>query len=102
MNFSLQDKNGRQIGFLVMLADENLPTQGQCIVKLMLAQENMINSNAAVALKKLEQQGMFQWQFDGQKTLLTDHSNLTIGIIREHFLTIDGTVFIMTDLTGIV
>ncbi len=102
MNFSLQDQNGRQMGFLVMLADEDLPTQGQCMVKLMLDQENMIHSPSATLLKNLQHQGTLQWQFDGQRTLLTDHNNLILATIREHLLTIEGTTFIMTDLTGIL
>ena len=102
MNFSLQDQNGQQMGFLVMLADEDSPTQGQGLVKLMPDQENMIHSSAAVLLKNLEQQGTLNWQFDGQKTLLTNDNNLTVGIIREHLLTVEGTIFIMTDLTGVI
>ena len=85
-----------------MLADEDTPTQGQCLVKLMLAQENMAQTAPAIKLNNLAQQGTLCWQFDGQKTLLINANNETIGIIREHLLNIDGTTFIMTDLTGII
>ncbi len=102
MNFSLQDENGQQIGFLVMLPDDDLPTQGQCLVKLMLAQENMAQTTPAIILKNLAQLGTLRWQFDGQKTLLMDANNEIIGMIREHLLNINSTTFIMTDLTGIV
>lgn len=100
MNFVIQNNQGEQLGFLLMVADDNAPQTGACLIKLMTQTEALSLTTQAKLLEKLQSFGELIWQFDGQKTLLSCFDDPFLGYIKEQSLIIQDTHFILVDLTG--
>ncbi len=100
MNFALQNSQGQQLGFLLMVADETQIQTGACLIHLMAENEILAQSPAGQLLSTLQSLHELNWTFDGQKTIITDQNNQLTGSIKEQILTIEGTQFVLVDMVG--
>ena len=100
MNFALQNDQGKQLGFLLMVADETQAHTGECLIRLLAEDEVLAQSPAGQLLNSLQSSQPIVWCFDGQKTLLVDQEGQFIGSIKEQTLTIQAMRFLLVDLAG--
>lgn len=100
MNFSIQNDQGEQLGFLLMIADEDIPQTGACLIRFMAQTEALEQNPQAQLLKQLQSLGELIWRFNGQKTILSTMDEQLVAHIKEQILIIQDHSFLLIDLTG--
>ncbi|ULJ70053.1 hypothetical protein MIS45_04300 [Wielerella bovis] len=98
--FSIHTQTGEHLGFLIMLpSDEYEPTCGQLAIKL---RDDLPSTllPATQALNDWAESGMLNWLMESDRVRVSNEENDLMGYIRQEWLIIDGTRFVLNDLEG--
>lgn len=90
-----QLSDDKHVGFLVLNAEENA-SHGQCALKLIspIASLSVGESQFVWRMNKQKQMDLFLLDENGQEE--TD----AMGFIRQEYLTLQGNILVLNDLTG--
>lgn len=100
--FTLSDTEGRHLGFLVMMAEDEYdeaPESGYAALRLL--GENLPQNRDIELLSQTAQQTL-SWQLDGDKVWLYGEDGESCGHIRQEWLSLGKSRFVLGDLTGVL
>lgn len=99
--FTVSDHDGRHLGFLVMMAEDEYdeaPEAGYAAFRLLT--EKQPESREARTLADASARPWL-WRLEGDKVCLYDDEGTVGGHIRQQWLVLDGSRFVLGDLTGV-
>lgn len=100
--FTLSDSEGRHLGFLVMMAEDEYdeaPESGHAALRL--SGEDLPHNRDTKILAQTAQQVLL-WQLEGDTVRLYDEAGEMCGAIRQEWLTLGKSRFLLGDLTGVL
>lgn len=100
--FTLSDTEGRHLGFLVMMAEDEYdeaPESGYAALRL-LGEQLPCNRDTEQLAEAAAH--TLAWQLDGDKVWLYDENGETCGHIRQEWLILGKSRFALGDLTGVL
>ncbi|STZ75771.1 HLGFF motif protein [Bergeriella denitrificans] len=102
--FSIHTQAGGHLGFLIMTADDESaerPQSGGFVVKLQ-SEEAPQDKEAVALLRPLQSlEAALLWRVEKDRVTLYD-GDTPVGSIRNEYLTLQGKVLLLNDLTGIM
>lgn len=97
--FTLSTPEGRHLGFIVFLPDnehETPPQSGVCMLRLQAAEAALPE---AAPLPAWADQTLF-WRTEGEALAIYDAGNQAVADLRQQYLRWSGRLFVLSDLSG--